>query len=60
LLFRIAFVFFLAMAIPNSASWYTDLVTFDWTSLHYRDVYDIASFGSGLDLFRPHHFRQPA
>lgn len=50
-LFRIAFVFFLAMSIPNSAGWYTDLVTFDWTRLHYRDVYDIARFGSGLDLF---------
>lgn len=49
--FRIAFVFFLAMSIPNSASWYTDLVSFDWTRLHYRDVYDIARFGSGLDLF---------
>jgi hypothetical protein len=51
ILFRIAFVFFLAMSIPNSASWYTDLVTFDWTRLHYRDVYDIARFGSGLDIF---------
>ncbi|SDG21081.1 hypothetical protein SAMN04487996_11677 [Dyadobacter soli] len=51
ILFRIAFVFFLAMSIPNSAGWYTDLVTFDWTRLHYRDVYDIARFGSGLDLF---------
>ena len=50
-LFRIAFVFFLAMSIPNSPGWYTDLVTFDWTRLHYRDVYDIARFGSGLDLF---------
>ncbi|ACT92859.1 hypothetical protein [Dyadobacter fermentans] len=50
-LFRIAFVFFLAMSIPNSPTWYTDLVTFDWTRLHYRDVYDIARFGSGLDLF---------
>lgn len=51
ILFRVAFVFFLAMSIPNSASWYTDLVTFDWTRLHYRDVYDIARFGSGLDIF---------
>jgi hypothetical protein len=51
ILFRIAFVFFLAMSIPNSAGWYTDLVTFDWTRLHYRDVYDIARFGSGLDFF---------
>ncbi|MHA4739449.1 hypothetical protein [Dyadobacter sp. MSC1_007] len=51
ILFRVAFVFFLAMSIPNSVSWYTDLVTFDWTRLHYRDVYDIARFGSGLDIF---------
>jgi hypothetical protein len=58
-LFRIAFVFFLAMSIPNSASWYTDLVNFDWTRLHYRDVYDIARFGSGLDFFGRTLFGSP-
>ncbi|WP_353718910.1 hypothetical protein [Dyadobacter sp. 676] len=58
-LFRIAFVFFLAMSIPNSAGWYTDLVTFDWTRLHYRDVYDIARFGSGLDFFGRTIFGSP-
>ncbi|GGM89686.1 hypothetical protein GCM10010967_23160 [Dyadobacter beijingensis] len=58
-LFRIAFVFFLAMSIPNSPSWYTDLVTFDWTRLHYRDVYDIARFGSGLDIFGRTIFGSP-
>ena len=59
ILFRIAFVFFLAMSIPNSPGWYTDLVTFDWTRLHYRDVYDIARFGSGLDLFGRTLFGSP-
>lgn len=59
ILFRIAFVFFLAMSIPNSPGWYADLVTFDWTRLHYRDVYDIARFGSGLDFFGRTIFGSP-
>lgn len=59
ILFRIAFVFFIAMSIPNSPGWYTDLVTFDWTRLHYRDVYDIARFGSGLDFFGRTIFGSP-
>ncbi|MCF2489310.1 hypothetical protein [Dyadobacter sp. CY347] len=59
LLLRIAFVFFIAMSIPNSAEWYTSLVSFDWTRLHYRDVYDIARFGSGLDFFGRTIFGSP-
>lgn len=58
-LFRIAFVFFIAMSIPNSAEWYTALFNFEWTRLHYRDVYDIARFGSGLDLFGRTLFGSP-
>lgn len=47
-LLRIAFVFFVAMSLPNSASWYSNLASIDWTSLHYRDIYDIARFNSGF------------
>ncbi|SEA36449.1 hypothetical protein [Pedobacter hartonius] len=42
--FRIAFIFFVLMTIPESAKWYTQLFQFDWTSLHYRDLYDIARY----------------
>ncbi|GAB3574980.1 hypothetical protein GCM10027578_38420 [Spirosoma luteolum] len=48
---RIAVIFFGIMALPNSLRWYRDLLALDWTSLHYRDLYDIARFGSGLTLF---------
>jgi hypothetical protein len=51
LLFRIAFVFFIAMALPNNPAWYREALTLDWTSLHYRDLYDVARFGSGLNWF---------
>ncbi|MES2520145.1 MAG: hypothetical protein V4585_18655 [Bacteroidota bacterium] len=49
--FRISFVFFVAMTLPNSIDWYKELFTFDWLHLHYRDLYDIARFGSGLSFF---------
>ena len=42
--FRIAFIFFIIMTIPESPQWYTQVFSFDWTSLHYRDLYDIARF----------------
>lgn len=51
ILFRIAFVFFVAMSLPNSWSWYKELFTYNWFALHYRDLYDIARFGSGLSFF---------
>lgn len=51
ILFRIAFIFFLALCIPNSAEWYRQAINTDWTSLHYRDLYDIARFGSGINWF---------
>ena len=51
ILFRIAFIFFICISIPNSVEWYSFVVNIDWTSLHYRDLYDIARFGSGLNLF---------
>ena len=49
--FRIAFIFFIAISIPNSVEWYKFVINIDWTSLHYRDLYDIARFGSGLNIF---------
>lgn len=47
-LFRIAFVFFVLMSLPTDADWYVHLFSMDWTSLHYRDVYDLARFSSGF------------
>ena len=51
ILFRIAFIFFIALSIPNSPEWYRQVFNIDWTSLHYRDLYDIARFGSGINFF---------
>lgn len=44
LIFRIGFIFFLAMSIPTTAGWYSNLFTLDWFHPHYRDIYDIARF----------------
>lgn len=44
----IAFVFFILMSIPTDAAYYVQLVGMDWTSLHYRDLYDLARFSSGF------------
>jgi hypothetical protein len=49
--FRIAFIFFVSISIPNSVEWYRIVFHIDWTNLHYRDLYDIARFGSGINLF---------
>lgn len=51
ILFRIAFIFFIAISIPNSPEWYKQVFSIDWTNLHYRDLYDIARFGSGINFF---------
>ncbi len=50
-IFRIAFIFFVCLSIPNGVEWYKHVANLDWTNLHYRDLYDIARFGSGIDLF---------
>ncbi len=50
-LFRIGFIFFISLCIPNTLEWYRIVLHIDWTNLHYRDLYDIARFGSGIDLF---------
>src|SRR5215213_9425528 len=59
ILFRIAFIFFIALSIPNSVLWYDQLIHLDWTSLHYRDLYDIARFGSGINWFGNTIFGNP-
>ncbi len=51
LAFRIAFIFFISISIPNSVEWYDTVIHIDWTRLHYRDLYDIARFGSGINIF---------
>jgi hypothetical protein len=49
--FRVAFIFFISICIPNNIEWYKHVINIDWTNLHYRDLYDIARFGSGLNFF---------
>jgi hypothetical protein len=49
--FRVLFVFFLAMSIPFSASWYTNVFTLNWLRPHYRDLYDIARFQPNFRQF---------
>jgi hypothetical protein len=49
--FRISFIFFIAICIPNSSEWYDTVIHIDWTRLNYRDLYDIARFGSGVNIF---------
>jgi hypothetical protein len=46
--FRMAFIFFVLMTIPENPGWYTQIFQFDWTSLHYRDLYDVARFQPSL------------
>lgn len=59
ILFRVAFLFFISLSIPNSVEWYRQLIALDWTSLHYRDLYDIARFGSGINFFGNTIFGNP-
>ena len=49
--FRILFIFFIILALPNRLTWYQNLIHIDCTNLHYRDLYDIARFESGVTLF---------
>ncbi|HEY4334441.1 MAG TPA: hypothetical protein VGM89_01050 [Puia sp.] len=49
--FRIAFIFFILICIPNSTEWYDTVIHINWTRLNYRDLYDIARFGSGINIF---------
>ncbi|HKG08050.1 MAG TPA: hypothetical protein VKB19_16420 [Pedobacter sp.] len=46
--FRIAFAFFLLVSIPLSSGWYKNLFAIDWLNPHYRDIYDIARYGTNL------------
>ncbi len=58
-LFRIAFIFFISISIPNNGEWYEHVWNIDWTNLHYRDLYDVARFGSGINLFGNKLFGSP-
>ena len=49
--FRIAFVFFVCLSVPNSLEWYKHVLSINWANLHYRDLYDVARFGSGISFF---------
>ena len=49
-LFRMAFIFFIAISIPNTWAWYEQLFQLDPLRLNYRDLYDIARFGSGINF----------
>lgn len=44
ILFRIAFIFFIAMSLPTGVNWYKNAISLDWLHLHYRDLYDVARF----------------
>jgi hypothetical protein len=50
ILFRIAFIFFIAISIPNTWEWYKQLFQLDLLHLNYRDLYDVARFGSGINF----------
>lgn len=49
--FRISFIFFIIISIPNNPLWYKHVFSIDWLNLDYRDLYDICRFGSGVDWF---------
>lgn len=57
--FRASFIFFISICIPNNLNWYQHVINIDWTNLHYRDLYDIARFGSGLNIFGNSLFGSP-
>src|SRR3954470_20772414 len=42
--FRIAFVFFIIMSVPNSWQWYTNFFTIDYAHFQWRILYEIANF----------------
>jgi hypothetical protein len=49
--FRIIFIFFLAMSIPFTSNWYSNVFTLNWFRPHYRDIYDIARFQPTFQQF---------
>ena len=50
--FRIAFIFFIVISLPNNLAWYDELIHFNWLRLNYRDLYEIARFDGGIALSR--------
>lgn len=49
--FRVSFIFFIIISIPNSVLWYKHIFAINWLNLDYRDLYDICRFGSGVSWF---------
>ncbi|WP_437917907.1 hypothetical protein [Sphingobacterium sp. LRF_L2] len=49
--FRVSFLFFIIISIPNNPLWYKHVAAIDWLNLDYRDLYDICRFGSGVNWF---------
>ncbi|WP_398452388.1 hypothetical protein AB3466_14570 [Sphingobacterium thalpophilum] len=49
--FRVSFIFFIIISIPNNPLWYKQVCSIDWFNLDYRDLYDICRFGSGVNWF---------
>ncbi|MFD2965766.1 hypothetical protein [Sphingobacterium bambusae] len=49
--FRVSFVFFIIISVPNNPLWYQQVIALDWLNLDYRDLYDICRFGSGVNWF---------
>jgi hypothetical protein len=43
-LFRVAFLFFLVLAVPTSGKWYAFFFSLDWTHLHCRDLYNLTNY----------------
>jgi hypothetical protein len=42
--FRVAFIFFLVIAVPTNAKWYSFIYNLDWTNLHCRDLYNLTNY----------------
>jgi hypothetical protein len=43
-LFRIAFLFFMTMALPTSWDWVQRILEIDWLHMNYRDLYEVAGY----------------
>lgn len=42
--FRVAFIFFVVIAIPTNLKWYDFFFHLDWTNLHCRDLYNLTNY----------------
>jgi len=44
IIFRVAFLFFMAMALPTSWDWVERIFEISWLNMNYRDLYDVAGY----------------